>query len=63
MKFTVPGFRDSSDGSLTNVGDLAMYWVSSVIGPYARYRNLGIVVTSTNYDYRAYAVTVRCIKN
>ena len=63
MKFTVPGYRYSSDGSLTNVGSSGGYWSSTVNGTKASNRDFRSGGTSYYSDYRAYGLTVRCLKD
>jgi len=63
MKFTVPGYRYSSDGSLVNVGSNGYYWSSSVFGTYASYRYFYSGGTDTYSDDRAFGFPVRCLKD
>ena len=63
MKFTVPGYRHPFDGLLINVGSNGGYWSSSVNGTKASNRDFSSGGTSTYSDYRAYALTVRCLKD
>jgi uncharacterized protein (TIGR02145 family) len=63
LKFTVPGYRHPSDGSLSNVGSSGGYWSSTVSGTNAINRDFRSGGTSNYNDYRAYAFTVRCLKD
>ena len=63
MKFTVPGYRLYGDGSLDIVGSDGYYWSSSVSGINAGYRAFSSGGTYTVNDYRAYGLTVRCLKD
>ena len=63
LKWTLAGYRYSSNGSLYDVGTLGYYWSSTVSGTYSRY--LYFNSSSANmYDYyRANGFSVRCLKN
>jgi hypothetical protein len=61
MKFTVPGLRNISNGSLNDVGSSGHYWSSSVSGTSASYRYFHASGTLTFNDDRANGFTVRCI--
>ena len=63
MKFTVPGYRNNGDGSLYNVGSSGGYWSSTVNGTNASNRDFSSSGTSIYNDYRAYAFTVRWLKD
>lgn len=63
LKFTVPGVRGSSDGTLVSVGSVGIYWSSSVSGILASLRYFISGGTSTNNFDRAYGITVRCLKD
>ena len=63
MKFTVPGSRNSSDGTLYTVGDYGNYWSSTVSGTDASRRNFGSGGTFTGSYYRATGYSVRCLKD
>jgi uncharacterized protein (TIGR02145 family) len=63
MKFTLPGNRYGTDGSLVDVGSLGSYWTSSVSGTSASRRFFLSSGTYANYDSRAVGFAVRCIKN
>ena len=63
LKFTVPGFRDNSSGTLGNVGSFGYYWSSTVSGPGASSRSFGSGGTNTSSNRRAYGFTVRCLKD
>ena len=62
MKFTVPGFRSSSNGSLY-VGSFGYYWSSSVNGSYAWYSLFTSGGTNTSDLSRALGFSVRCLKD
>ena len=61
------GCRDRSTGALTNVGTYGYYWSSSSYA--AGNRNAGSLsfhsgaVYPLYYNYRAYAFSVRCVRN
>ena len=63
LKFTVPGLRNFSVGSLGNVGSLGYYWSSTVSGTYASVRGFDSGGTFTFNSNRAYGFTVRCLKD
>ena len=63
LKFTVPGFRNASDGTLYNVGSYGYYWSSTVSGTTASYRYFYSDDSSTLNSNRAYGFTVRCLKD
>ena len=63
LKFTVPGNRYYSDGSLYVVGSYGYYWSSSVSGTSASRRDFNSGGTDTLNSYRAYGLTVRCLKD
>jgi uncharacterized protein (TIGR02145 family) len=62
LKFTIGGYRNDANGSLTSVGLIGYFWSSTVNGNSSNALN----VTSTsiiNTHYRAAGFSVRCIKN
>jgi len=63
LKFTVAGFRITTDGSLDWDGTVGRYWTSSVSGS----NSLSLFITSARSHIspsnRANASSVRCIKN
>ncbi|RLD55105.1 MAG: hypothetical protein DRJ05_13495 [Bacteroidetes bacterium] len=60
LKLTVGGIRQYYDGSLSKVDQIGAYWSSSVSGTYA----IDMVIHSgTISHYRAYGLSVRCIKD
>jgi len=63
LKLPAAGSRVNDDGSLNNVGSLGNYWSSTVDGTYSSY--LYFLDSSANmYSYfRAYGLSVRCIKD
>ena len=63
LKFTVPGFRDYGDGTLSPVGSYGFYWSSTVSGTLASFRYFHSGGTDTNPLYRAFGFTVRCLKD
>lgn len=62
FKFTCPGSRYYSNGSLFNVG-VGYYWTSTVNNPNAYTRGFSSVGASGAFLQRAYALSVRCIKD
>ncbi|WP_330444500.1 hypothetical protein [Flavobacterium sp. C4GT6] len=63
LKFTVPGYLDSSSGMLYVVGSSGGYWSSSVGGTRASRRYFNSGGTTTDNNNRAYGFTVRCLKD
>ena len=63
LKFTVPGYRDGSDGTLTSVASHGYYWSSTVGGTRASRRYFSSVGTGTSDSVRATGFTVRCLKD
>jgi uncharacterized protein (TIGR02145 family) len=63
MKFTVPGSRNDSSGSLSDVGSYGDYWSSSVSGATASSRTFSAGGTDTDDYGRANGLTVRCLKD
>ena len=63
LKFTVPGRRNYSNGTLSSVGSLGYYWSSTVSGTTASYRGFYSGGTDTVNSSRAYGFTVRCLKD
>jgi hypothetical protein len=63
LKWSMPGFRDGSDGSLIDVGSGGYYW-SGVVNSTNSW-NIYFSTTSTSLWTRAHALgfSVRCIKN
>ena len=63
LKFSVPGYRNNSNGTLYIVGSFGYYWSSSVSGTYASLRLFRSGGTNTDNSYRAHGFTVRCLKD
>ena len=63
MKFTVPGYRDYSNGTLGNVGNEGLCWSSTVSSTYASNRRFYSGGTGTYSNLRAAGFTVRCLKD
>lgn len=63
LKFTVPGNRGSSNGTLTNVGSFGNYWSSTVSDTYASLRYFFSGGAGTVNFGRADGLTVRCLKD
>jgi len=63
LKLPVAGSRSRSNGSLSSVGSLGNYWSSTVDGTLSRY----LLFYSSSADmfssYRAYGLSVRCLKD
>jgi hypothetical protein len=63
LKLPRAGFRDYSNGSLNDVGNVGNYWSSTVSGTYSRSLRFlssnAIMIT----NYRVYGFTVRCLKD
>ena len=63
LKFTVPGYRYYSNGTLGGVGSNGHYWSSTVSGTDASYLYFYSGGTLTDIYLRAYGFTVRCLKD
>ena len=61
LKWPLPGYRNYG-GSLSNVGTYGFYWTST-IGSDSRYLRFYSSSAGMLDYYRAYGLTVRCIKN
>jgi hypothetical protein len=57
------GGRNSSNGSLGNVGAVGDYWSSTVSGASSRRLYFNASSAFVSGGYRAFGLTVRCIKN
>lgn len=62
--FPAAGYRNSDDGSMSNVGSDGSYWSAS---PYSEYDGYGLFFRSggvypAGYDDRAYGFSVRCVQ-
>jgi uncharacterized protein (TIGR02145 family) len=63
LKLSVTGRRDNSNGLLSQVGGSGMYWCSTVSGAFSRMLFFPNNQANMNDYYRAYGLTVRCIKD
>ena len=63
LKLPVAGYRDSSNGSLVDVGTGGWYWSSTVSGTYSRYLYFRSSSAYMNVNHRALGLTVRCLKD
>lgn len=63
LKFTVPGWRSYFDGTLGMTGSMGIYWSSTVEGSNARYLEIGKSHANLNATFRAFGLSVRCIKD
>ena len=63
LKFTVPGTRNSSTGTLLSVGSGGSYWSSSVSGTSASRSFFNASSTGTSSNARATGWAVRCLKD
>ncbi len=63
LKLTVAGYRDYYDGSLNGNGTYGFYWSSTVYSSNADDIGIESGDAYTENDYRAYGVSVRCIKD
>jgi uncharacterized protein (TIGR02145 family) len=63
LKLPMAGYRYSSDGSLYDVGSFAVYWSSTVSGTNARYLYFASSNAYMTISYRAYGLSVRCLKD
>ncbi len=63
LKLPVAGYRDNGSGSLSDVGGRGFYWSSTVVGTNASalfFRSSSVIIYS---DFRAYGLSVRCLKD
>jgi len=63
LRFSVPGLRNNSNGTLYNAGSYGYCWSSSVFDTYASYRYFYYSGTNPNAAERGVGFSVRCIKN
>ena len=64
LKLTVAGYRSNGDGSLSDVGSGGSYWLSTAYYAASKYLYFDSVhVDIANYHYRAFGLSVRCIKD
>ena len=63
LKLPVAGYRNYSNGSLVNVGSDGYYWSSTVAGTYSRLLYFGSSNANMLSNYRAYGLSVRCLKD
>jgi hypothetical protein len=62
LKFTIGGYRNDANGSLTSVGLIGYFWSSTVNGNSSNALNV-TSLSIINTHYRAAGMSVRCIKN
>ncbi|MDD4386080.1 MAG: FISUMP domain-containing protein [Bacteroidales bacterium] len=63
LKLPVAGYRDNSDGSLSNVGSDGFFWSSTVDGTFSRLLFFNSSSAFMNSSIRAYGLSVRCLKD
>ncbi len=63
LKWTLAGYRNNSNGSLTTVGTSGRYWSSTVFGSSVNYLNFSSNDAFVYHFIRAYGLTVRCLKH
>ncbi|MGI6479932.1 MAG: hypothetical protein ACOX0M_10905 [Salinivirgaceae bacterium] len=63
LKLPVAGSRNSSNGSLSNVGSNGSYWSSTVDGTNSRYLNFNSSNAIMGSNNRARGLSVRCLKD
>jgi len=63
LKWTMAGYRNYNNGTLFSVSFSGYYWSSSVSGTDSRYLNFISSGGGMSDLYRAYGLTVRCIKD
>jgi uncharacterized protein (TIGR02145 family) len=63
LKFPAPGFRKYNDGLSTGLGNNCSYWTSSAPGTFVSYRYFYSTSTGSITTFRAYGMSIRCIKN
>ena len=63
LKFPAAGYRDSSNGSLGDVGSYGYYWSSTVVGTLSRYLDFDSASAGMYSYFRADGGSVRCLKD
>ena len=63
LKLPSAGYRHRIHGLLGTQGTYGYYWSSTVSGTLVRNLSFDSTAANTNYDNRAYGLTVRCLKN
>jgi len=63
LKLPMPGYRTSSNGTVSDEGTYGRYWGSTVSGTYAQVLGFDGSNASMNGAYRANGFTVRCLKD
>jgi uncharacterized protein (TIGR02145 family) len=63
LKLPMAGYRAFSDGTLNDVGTRGVYWSSAVSGTYSRSLNFLSNDATVGDNYRAYSLSVRCVKD
>lgn len=63
LKLVTAGFRDYTNGTVSNTGSHGLYWSSMVHGSSARYLGFSIVNADIVSTDRAIGLSVRCIKD
>ena len=63
LKLPVAGYRNYSNGSLNVVGSYGFYWSSTVVGTYSRFLSFYSSNANMSSNYRAYGLSVRCLKD
>ena len=63
LKLPLAGYRNSSNGTLRDVGSYGLYWSSTVSSTFARYLDFNSSNALMGNSYRALGLSVRCIKD
>jgi uncharacterized protein (TIGR02145 family) len=63
LKLTMTGGRYFNNGSLYSLGIYGNYWSANLFGSKARHLNFNTSNAVLYSDYRAYGLSVRCIKD
>ncbi len=63
LRLPVAGIRSNSNGSLDDVGSVGFYWPATVDGTFARRLRFDSSTASMFSLFRAYGVSVRCLKD
>ena len=63
LKLTLAGYRDFSAGSVQGAGTLGFYWSSTTNTTNSQFLTTTTSAVSSVAGFRAYLVSVRCIKN
>ena len=63
LKFILPGYRHGQDGLVEAVGNVGVYWSSTLSGTNAFYRDIMTSNTTQSIGWLAIGASVRCLKD